>query len=262
MLKLESPALARLEAGEVSLGASVRIARAVDIAPLMQTCGFDWLFLDLEHSALPLDTAAQISIAALSVGITPIVRIPIGGFSIATRVLDSGAMGIVHPHIETAEEARRLVDAVCFPPIGHRGVGGSIPQFGYQPVKLGEAIAELNRATLITVMLETPEAVAQADEIAAVEGVDVVMIGTNDLAMAMGYPQQFGHPEVVKAYETVAAACKRHGKYLGSGGVQDPELISRYVGIGVRFLLAGGDSTLLLGAGRQRVETLRKINVG
>jgi 2-keto-3-deoxy-L-rhamnonate aldolase RhmA len=262
MLKLESPALARLEAGEVSLGVGIRHARVVDIAPLMRTCGFDWLFLDLEHSAMPLDTAAQISIAALDAGITPIVRIPIGDFSVATRLLDSGAMGIVHPHIESAEEARRLVDAVCYPPLGHRGVGGAIPQFGYRPVKLGEAIAELNRATLIAVMLETPEAVAQADEIAAVDGIDIVMIGTNDLALAMGHPQEFGHPDVVKAYETVAAACKRHGKYLGSGGVYDPELVNRYCRIGVRFLLAAGESNLMMAAGRQRVDLLRKMDLG
>lgn len=261
MVKLESPALARLEADEVSLGVGIRHARVIDIATQMKGCGFDWLFLDLEHSTMPVDMAAQISMAALDCGITPIVRIPIGDFSIATRVLDSGAMGIVHPHIENAEEARRLIDAVCFPPLGHRGVGGAIPQFGYQPVKLGEAIAELNRATLIAVMLETPEAVARADEIAAVDGVDIVMIGTNDLALAMGHPQQFGHPDVVKAYETVAAACKRHGKYLGSGGVYDPDLISKYCKIGVRFLLAAGDSGLMMAAGRQRVDQLRGLDI-
>ena len=111
-------------------------------------------------------------------------------------------------------------------------------------------------------MLETPEAVARADEIAAVDGVDVVMIGTNDLALALGHPQEFGHPEVVKAYETVAAACKKHGKYLGSGGVYDPDLVAKYVGIGVRFLLAAGDTGLMMTAGRARVETLRGIKTG
>jgi len=261
MLKLENPALARLEAGEISLGVGIRHARVVDTALIMKNCGFDWLFLDLEHSSMSLDTAAQIAIAALGVGISPIVRIPIGDFSVATRLLDSGAMGIVHPHIETAEEARALVDAVCYPPLGHRGISGAIPQFGYQSVRLGEATAELNRVTLISAMLETPEAVERADEIAAVDGIDIVMIGTNDLALAMGHPQEFGHPDVVKAYETVATACKRHGKYLGSGGVYDPDLISRYCGIGVRFLLAAGDSGLMMAAGRQRVDVLRKIKM-
>ena len=259
MLKLENPALARLEAGEVSLGVGIRHSRTVDIVPAMNLCGFDWLFLDLEHSAMTLDTAAQISMAALSGGIAPIVRIPIGDYAVGTRLLDSGALGIVHPHIETADEARQLVDALCFPPLGHRGVGGGIAQFGYRPVNLGEAVAELNRATLIAAMVETPEAIARADEIAAVEGIDIVMIGTNDLAMAMGHPADFGHPEVVAAYETVAAACKRHSKYLGSGGVYDLELVRRYVGMGVRFLLAGGDTGLMIAAGSQRVASLREI---
>jgi 4-hydroxy-2-oxoheptanedioate aldolase len=262
MLKLENPALARLEAGELSLGCGIRNARTVDIAHIMKLSGFDWLFLDLEHSVMPLDTAAQISMAALAVGIAPIVRIPIGDLSIATRLLDCGALGIVHPHIETAEEARGLVDAICFPPLGHRGVGGAIAQFGYRAVNLGEAIAELNRATIVSVMLETPEAVSRADEIAAVDGVDVVMIGTNDLALALGHPQEFGHPDVVKAYETVAAACKKHGKYLGSGGVYDPDLVAKYVGIGVRFLLAAGDTGLIMAAGRQRTAQLREIKTG
>ena len=259
MLRLENPALNRLEAGELSLGCGIRNARTVDIAQIMKVCDFDWLFLDLEHSVMPLDIAAQISMAALDVGIAPIVRIPIGDFSIATRLLDCGAMGIVHPHIENAEEARKLVDALCYPPLGHRGVSGTIPQFGYRSVNLGEAIVELNRATIIAVMLETPEAVSRADEIAAVEGVDVVLIGTNDLALALGHPQEFGHPEVVKAYETVAAACKRHKKYLGSGGVYDPVLVQKYVDMGVRFLLAAGDTGLMMTAGRQRTATLREI---
>jgi len=77
--------------------------------------------------------------------------------------------------------------------------------------------------------------------------------------MAMGHPGDFGHADVVAAYETVAAACRKHGKYLGSGGVYDPALVARYVGMGVRFLLAAGDVGLMMAAGRQRVATLREI---
>jgi len=95
MLQLENPALARLEANELSLGVGIRHARTVDIARIMQVCGFDWLFIDLEHSAMSLDTAGQISMAALDAGISPIVRIPIGDYSVGNRLLDAGAMGIV-----------------------------------------------------------------------------------------------------------------------------------------------------------------------
>jgi len=103
--------------------------------------------------------------------------------------------------------------------------------------------------------------VSRADEIAAVKGLDIVMIGTNDLALALGHPAEFGHPEVVKAYETVAAACRKHGKWLGSGGVYDVALVRRYVEIGVRFHLATGDTRLLMSAGQQCVNSLREIPV-
>jgi 2-keto-3-deoxy-L-rhamnonate aldolase RhmA len=259
MLKLENPALARMEAGEVSLGVGIRQARTVDIAQIMKVCGFDWLFLDLEHSAMPLDITAQISMAALDAGICPIVRIPIGDYSVGTRLLDAGAMGIVHPHVESADEARRIVDALCYPPYGHRGVSGTLTQFAYRSVDLAEAVTELNRKTLIGVMLETQEAIDQADEIAAVDGLNIVMIGTNDLAMSMGHPGDFGHAKVVAAYEKVAAACKKHGKWFGSGGVYDVGLLNRYIGMGVRFLLAGGEIGLMMAAGRQRVAALREI---
>jgi 4-hydroxy-2-oxoheptanedioate aldolase len=108
-------------------------------------------------------------------------------------------------------------------------------------------------------MLETQEAIAQADAIAAVDGIDIVMIGTNDLAMSMGKPGDFGHPDVIKAYETVCAACKKHGKYAGSGGVYDVGLITKYVDMGVRFLLAGGEVGLMMAAGRARTAALREI---
>jgi len=261
MQKLRNPALERLEAGDLSLGVGVKHVRTVDVARIMKTCGFDWLFLDLEHGALTVDTTAQIAMAALDVGIAPIVRMPIGDFSVATRLLDSGAMGIIHPHIESADQAREVVDRLCFPPLGHRGVSGSIPQFGFGAVNLRDAISELNTKTLIAVMLETPEAVSQADEIAAIEGVDIVMIGTNDLALALGHPGEFDHPKVVSAYETVATACRRHNKYLGSGGVNAPDLVTRYVDMGVRFLLAAGDTGLVISSGQQRVKTLRNIKV-
>jgi 4-hydroxy-2-oxoheptanedioate aldolase len=257
--RLSNPARDRMEAGGVALGVGIVQGRTVDIAQLMKTCGFDWLFLDLEHGALSLDDAAQIAVAANAIGISPLVRVPIGGYGIATRILDTGAMGIVMPHVENAEEARALVDACRFTPIGHRGIGGGIPQFGYNSVNLGEAVEELNRSMLITVMVETPEAISRADEIAAVEGVDTVMIGTNDLALALGVPQQFGHQRVVEAYETVSVACKKHGKWLGSGGVKPADLAQKYIQMGAQFFLSGQDIGFLLECGSERVSVLREV---
>jgi 2-keto-3-deoxy-L-rhamnonate aldolase RhmA len=256
--RLDNPARERMEKGDVALGVGIVQGRTVDIAVLMKTAGYDWLFLDLEHGAMAIDTCAQIAVAANHVGIAPIVRVPIGGYGLATRLLDTGAMGITMPHVETAGEARELVDNCRFPPVGHRGIGGGVPQFNYEAINLGEAVEELNRSMLLIAMVETPQAIERADEIAAVEGIDVVMIGTNDLALAMGVPQQFAHPRVVAAYETVAAACSKHGKWLGSGGVREPEHAQKYVAMGARFFLAGQDIGFMIAGGTARARILRE----
>src|SRR5690348_102631 len=188
-----NPARERLAKGELSLGIGLRQARTVDIAAAMATSGYDWLFIDLERGTMPLDTAVQISVAALAAGISPLVRVPARQYSLATRALDGGALGIVMPHVDTAEEARAVVDHLKYPPAGHRSVAGPQAFFGYRPEPVGEAARTMNAETLIVVMLETPQAIANADAIAAVPGIDVLLIGTNDLAMEMGIPGQFGH---------------------------------------------------------------------
>src|SRR5438093_13478580 len=124
----------RLDAGELALGVILRQARTVDIAPIMRSCGYDWLFLDLEHNSMDLDTAVQIAVAALSAGIAPVARVPAGQLWMATRFLDGGGLGIVMPHVDTADEARQIAQALRYPPHGHRSVAGGLPHFGYARV--------------------------------------------------------------------------------------------------------------------------------
>ena len=168
-----NPARDRLAKGELSLGVGLRLVRTGEIAKIMQAAGFDWLWIDLEHGPHSLDQASQISLAAIDAGITPLVRVPEGQFDMATRALDGGAWGIVMPHVDTAEEAREVVDRLKYPPLGHRSSGGLLPHFGYKPMRGGDAARLVNEHILLTVMVETPKGVANADAIAAVPGVDV-----------------------------------------------------------------------------------------
>ncbi len=101
----------------MALGIILRQARTVDIAPAMKACGFDWLFLDLEHNSMDLDMAVQIAVAALGAGIAPIARVPAGQLWMATRFLDGGGLGIVVPHVDTAEEAHKIAQALRYPPL-------------------------------------------------------------------------------------------------------------------------------------------------
>jgi 2-keto-3-deoxy-L-rhamnonate aldolase RhmA len=186
------------------------------------------------------------------------VRVPAGEYSVATRALDGGALGIVMPHVDTAEAARAVVAHLKYPPLGHRSVGGPMPYFGFRPVPMGEATAAVNADTLIVVMLETPQAIANADAIAAVEGVDVLLVGTNDLMMEMGHPGELGRPEVAEAYEQVIAACRRHRKWPGMGGVYIEDLLTRYIAMGMRMILSGNDLGMMMAGATQRAKFLRQ----
>jgi 4-hydroxy-2-oxoheptanedioate aldolase len=247
----------RLAQGELSLGIGLRIVRTPEIAKIMQAAGFDWLWIDLEHGPLSLDQASQISVAALDAGITPLVRVPEGQYDMAARAMDGGAWGIVMPHVDSAEEAREVVAHLKYPPLGHRSSGGLIPHFGYRQMNGGEQARRVNEDMLTIVMLETPKAVSNAEQIAAVSGVDVLLIGTGDLTLELGISGDYGNPQVISAYETVIAACRRHNKWPGMGGVGNDDFMRRFIGMGMQMILAGGDLNFLLNGAQRRVATLR-----
>jgi len=249
----------RLAAGQLALGMALRQARTVDIGRVLAACGYDFAFIDMEHNTMSIDTAAQIAVACDDAGVTPLVRVPGYEHYLATRLLDAGAMGIVFPHVDTAEHARQLVDNCKYPPMGHRSLGGPMAQLGFRPYPRAESTAVVNRETLLVMMLETPEAIASADAIAAVPGVDVLLIGTNDLTLEMGIAGQYDDPKIVRAYDTVIAACAKHGKHPGMGGIYDHPTMEKYVKKGARFVLGGSDISFLMAAGQARAEFLRGI---
>jgi 2-keto-3-deoxy-L-rhamnonate aldolase RhmA len=259
---VRNPARDKLEQGQLSLGVGIRMTRSVEIAKAMTVSGFDWLFLDMEHGVMSLEACAQISAAALDAGIAPIARVPNGEYSIATRALDNGALGIVMPHVDTAAEAREVVNRLKYPPVGHRSMGGIGPHYGLRAVSTGEAAQALNAANLTVVMLETPTAIDNAEEIAAVPGVDVLLIGTNDLCAEMGIPGDFGNEKVAEAYRRMIAAARKHGKFPGMAGVYTEQIMPRYIEIGARFILAGQDAQFMLAGAAARTGFLRKAFPG
>src|SRR5262249_34206776 len=172
MPTIANKARERLAAGQLALGMGLRQARTVDIGRVLAACGFDFAFLDMEHNTMSIDTAAQIAVACQDSGVMPLVRVPGYEHYLATRLLDAGAMGIVFPHVDTAEQARHLVANCKYPPMGHRSLGGPMAQLGFRPYPRAESTAAVNAATLSVMMLETPDAIDNADAIAAVPGVD------------------------------------------------------------------------------------------
>src|SRR5581483_8893984 len=217
-----------------------------------KAANYQWLFIDSEHGAISTSEISQICLSALGCGVVPLVRICRNALDEGSRALDNGALGIIVPHVDTAEEARRIVHAFRFHPIGGRSMGGPSAQFGYRPPVSLEMQSILNAEIMVIPMIETPLAVENADSIAAVEGVDALLIGTSDLSLEMGIVGQVGHARIQSAYEQGGAACRRHRKIFAMGGVYDQEWSARYIGMGVRMVLAGSDHGLLLQAAAAR----------
>jgi len=251
--------MARLRAGGLALGFGVNHLRTIATAQLAKASGYDWLSIDMEHGAFSMHEASQLCIAALPLGITPFARIGVGAYGDGTRALDNGAQGVIVPQMEDAAEAARAVAAFRYPPLGTRGWGGVAPHFGYTPQPVAQAQEELNRETSLVVVIESPLGVTNAGAIAAIAGVDILLLGSSDLSTQLGIPGRYDDPQITSAFQRVAEACDRHGKILGMGGVYDQEWAQRYHDMGARFIAGGSDHSFLTSAATARAKFLRNL---
>jgi len=252
----------KLARNEVVASMTVRLVRGVEIARIAKTAGFDMIYIDVEHSSFSLDTTGQICLAALSAGIAPFVRVPSNTPEYISRALDGGALGVIAPHIGSAEEARAVVKAAKFPPLGERGAAGGLPHLHYRSFPAEEAYAALNDATMVIVQFESAEAVEKAEEIAAVDGIDMVLIGVNDMLNSLGLPGQYEHARVRDAYTRTIAACRKHGKHVGVGGLSTrPKLAAEFIAMGARLVSTGTDSQFLLAAATEKARQVHDIPV-
>jgi 2-keto-3-deoxy-L-rhamnonate aldolase RhmA len=250
----------KLARGELVASMIVRLVPGVEIVPIAKAAGFDSLYIDLEHSSFSLHTASQICIMALEAGIPAFVRVPANTPDYIARVLDGGALGVIAPGVRSAEEARAVVAAAKYPPLGSRGLAGALPQLGYRSVPAAQALPALNQATMVIVQFESAAALAAAEDIAGVEGVDLVLIGSNDLLADLGFPGEYDHPKLAEAYQRCIDACRRHGKHLGIGGLASrADLVERFVRLGARYVSAGTDLAFLTAECGRRARQVKDL---
>jgi 2-keto-3-deoxy-L-rhamnonate aldolase RhmA len=248
----------KMQQGQMALGFQVYHLRTIATPLLAAASGHDFLFIDMEHGAFSVQEATQICIAALPTGIAPLVRVCTGALDEGTRMLDNGALGIVVPHVDTAQQAKRIADAFHYPPAGTRSWGGPPALYGYQAPEMALAQKEMNDEIMTVVMIESPEAVRNADAIAAVPGIDVLLFGTSDLTTELGIAGQMGHQKIIDAYRTVGEACQKHGKIMGMGGINDNEDARRFIGMGCRFVLTGSDHNYVIEGAAAKAKFMRE----
>lgn len=250
----------KLARDEVVASMTARLVRGVEVAQLAATAGFDSLYVDLEHGPLTIDVTGQICLAAIAMGVTPFVRVPALSPEFVGRVLDAGALGIIAPHVHSAEQAQAVVRMARFPPLGTRSAAGHLPQFGFRtwPAVVGDPV--LDAATMVVPMIETREALDKVEEIVGVEGVDMVLVGSNDLTAELGIPGQFDSPVLRDAFARIIAAARGAGKHVGIGGLASrPDLVAAFVQMGARYVSTGTDLGFLAEACRAKAEQVRKL---
>jgi 2-keto-3-deoxy-L-rhamnonate aldolase RhmA len=229
-----------------------------EIAEVMAAAGFDWLFIDMEHGLLDF-APVQRMIQAAGHACPCIVRVPNNEAILIARALDTGAAGIIVPHVNTADEARAAVRAARYPPVGSRSIGVARAQ-GYGG-RLADAIARDNDQTAVVAQVEHIDAVAQIDEIVSVPGVNAVFIGPFDMSASMGKPGEIGAPDVQQAIATVAAACAARQVPCGIF-VVDGAAARRAVGAGHSLVCAATDTLLLASAARHLLDDARAAGGG
>lgn len=237
-------------------------SRTPEVPAIAAACGYDAIYVDLEHTSTSLDTAAMMCAGAAGAGIAGLVRVPTADASIVARVLDSGATGVIVPHVNSAEEAASVVAAARFPPVGSRSISGPNVVSGFGPHSPQELTAVLESRTVVAVMVETPEAVERCDTIAEVPGVDMILLGPSDLTAEMGIHGDYENERFHYAVRSVSAACREHGVALGVAGIKSLDLLERFLGLGLRFISAGTDVGMMTEAATTRAQTLRALSNG
>jgi 2-dehydro-3-deoxyglucarate aldolase/4-hydroxy-2-oxoheptanedioate aldolase len=247
----------KLRRGQVCLGTVISFTDPTVTEALCPLLDFVWI--DMEHNALSLETVQAHVMATKGSETTALVRVPWNDAVLVKPVLDIGAAGVIVPLVRTADDVRRAVAACLYPPEGNRGFGPRRPS-GYGRLGGPEFCHAANDHVLPIVQIEHIQAVENIHEILAVPKLASIVLGPNDMAGSMGLIGQPRHPDVVRALDTVIAAARQAGMPVGVGAGDDPDMLADWVARGVQWLAMGGDCNLLLRgaaevAGRVREQT-------
>lgn len=208
----ENPVRELLRAGKPAIGVTIT-TNSVEAAAQAASAGFDFLWIEMEHSPVSLETLRNIVLATRGLKAVPFARVPVTEYWTAKRVMDSGVMGVVFPFASTPELARGAAEACKYPPVGRRGSGAGLAVFRWPPAESYYDFADRNM--LVIAMIEEARALEHIDEIAATPGVDVLFIGVSDLSFSLGLRGRQNEPTLKEAVAKIVAAGQKHGKFMG-----------------------------------------------
>lgn len=231
--------------GRAALGTGIKEFASRGIPRIIESSGFDYCMIDMEHGAFDLETIADLAAWFAATEVSPIVRIHKEFLYLIPAILDQGIMGIQISGIDSAEEARAIVQEAKYPPIGNRGISQLGPHTGYKGYGSRfhtEYSPWANDNIIICPSIESLEGLENVEEIAAVEGIDMIAYGHSDLSAKLGIHLQLDHPRFKATVRKIVDACKKHGK-LARGSAETEAQIEEYYQLGCRVLNLPGTDT-------------------
>ncbi len=253
----DNPVKATLASGGCAFGAMIFEFFSPGMPQICRNAGAEFVLFDMEHTGLGFETLKTQFALCRGLGIVPMVRVPRGEYHFIARALDVGAMGLMVPMVNTAEEARYIVGCARYPPEGRRGAAFGFAHDDYESGEVVAKIAALHRRTMVIPQIETVEGLANADAIAAVPGVDALWLGHFDLTNFMGIPGEFRHPAYLAGVDRIVAACETRGKAAAFLATDD-DWARDYVAKGFRLMAYGVDQMMLQRALGDGLNVMRK----
>lgn len=246
----------KIFAGQRSIGTMLFEFATTGIARIAAEAGAEFIVCDMEHTGWSVETIKMLIATSRAASLAPFVRVPATEYHFIARVLDMGALGVMCPMVESAEQARRMVTSAKYPPQGRRGAAFSIAHDDYTGGNLVEKVESANRESLLIAQIETVAGVENVEAIAAVDGIDVLWIGQYDLSLSLAIPGQFMHPRMEAATARVLAACHQHRK---AAGIMPTDIDNgkALLDQGFRILAYSGDLWIYQSALRHAVAGLR-----
>ena len=248
-----SPIKPQVLTGEPIVGAMTFEFFSPGMSCILANAGCRFVFYDMEHTGLGFETLKWLFATCRGLPIEPMVRVPRGEYTYIASALDLGARGVMIPMVESAEQARAIVQACRYPPLGRRGAAFGFAQCDYRGGDVGAKIRDYHDRTLVVAQIETERGLDQVEAIAGVEGIDVLWVGHFDLSNFMGMPARFDDPAFDAAMRRVAEVARRHGKAAGFMAT-DRAWIDRVKAMGYSMIAIGTDVGLLGDATRALVD--------
>lgn len=253
----ENPVRKQLKEGKPVIAATITVA-SPEVAAQAANMGFDLLWIEMEHSPITLETARNMILATRGLKAMPFIRVPVNELWTAKRALDIGAIGVIFPFTSTPELAKQAAASIKYPLEGKRGAGPGLASFRWPAPEGYTAFAQKN--AMCVIIIEEERALAKIDEIAQTPGIDVMFIGTNDMAWSLGVKGDMNHPKSKEAYAKVLAAGKKYGVPVGRPAAT-PELIQEYVKEGYLFIQGPSEMVMMTGGARTLLNSLGKSGI-